>query len=123
MNNLFQDYYLQYKYIFLAIDNQHIANPERYKDLTGFPLKDWRPVEEKEMEQTSEADSSSNNEEDTNNNESVQPESQTVEITSEWLKANTEIHGWLSFFFFAIILGGLFSAIYPIATFNASAFG
>jgi hypothetical protein len=120
LNNLFQDYYLQYKYIFLAIDNQHIANPEQYKDLTGFPLKDWRPIEEKEMEQTSEADSSSNNEEDTNNNESVQPESQTVEITSEWLKANTEIHGWLSFFFFAIILGGLFSAIYPIATFNAS---
>lgn len=120
LNNLFQDYYLQYKYIFLAIDNQHIANSEQYKDLTDFPLKDWRPVDDTEMEQSSEADSSSNNKEDTNINESVQPESQTVEITSDWLKANTEIHGWLSFFFFAIILGGLFSAIYPIATFNAS---
>lgn len=40
--------------------------------------------------------------------------------TSEWLKANTEIHGWLSFFFFAIVVGGLFGAIYPILTFNAS---
>lgn len=40
--------------------------------------------------------------------------------TSEWLKNNTEIHGWLSFFFFAIILGGLISAIYPIATYNAA---
>lgn len=43
--------------------------------------------------------------------------------TSEWLKSNTEIHGWLSFFFFAIILGGLISAIYPIATYNAADYG
>ena len=43
--------------------------------------------------------------------------------TSEWLKNNTEIHGWLSFFFFAIILGGLISAIYPIATYNAADYG
>lgn len=40
--------------------------------------------------------------------------------TSEWLKDNTNIHGWLSFFFFAIAVGGLISAIYPIATFNAA---
>ena len=120
LNNLFQNYYLQYKYIFLAIDNQHIANPEQYKDLTNFPLNDWRPVQNKDLEETSEGDSNSRNEEKAYNNEPNQPESQTVEITSDWLKANTEIHGWLSFFFFAIILGGLFSAIYPIATFNAS---
>lgn len=43
--------------------------------------------------------------------------------TSEWLKSNTEIHGWLSFFFFAIILGGIISAIYPIATYNAADYG
>ena len=120
LNNLFQDYYLQYKYIFLAIDNQHIANPEQYKDLTDYPLNNWRPVQDKDLEETSECDSNSRNEENTYNNEPDRPESQTVEITSEWLKANTEIHGWLSFFFFAIILGGLFSAIYPIVTFNAS---
>lgn len=119
LNNLFQDYYLQYKYIFLAIDNQHIANPEQYKDLTDFQLKDWRPVQDCNMEQTPEVDSSSNKE-DTNDFEQDHPEYQTAEITSEWLKANTEIHGWLSFFFFAIVLGGLLSAIYPIATFNAS---
>ena len=40
--------------------------------------------------------------------------------TSEWLKDNTNIHGWLSFFFFVIAVGGLISAIYPIATFNAA---
>ena len=120
LNNLFQDYYLQYKYIFLAIDNQHIANPEQYKDLTEYPLNDWRPVRDQKLEQTSVVDSNFNVEGDSNNIEPVQPESQSAEITSEWLKANTEIHGWLSFFFFAIILGGLFSAIYPIATFNAT---
>lgn len=38
--------------------------------------------------------------------------------TSEWLKSNTNIHGWLSLFFFAITVGGLISAIYPIVTFN-----
>ena len=119
LNNLFQDYYFQYKYIFLAIDNQHIANPEQNKDLTDFPLNDWRPIQDSNVEQTSEVDSSSNNV-DTNNFEPAQPEAQTEEITSEWLKENTEIHGWLSFFFFAIIAGGLFSAIYPIATYNAS---
>ena len=43
--------------------------------------------------------------------------------TREWLKSNTEIHGWLSFFFFAIILGGIISAIYPIATYNAADYG
>lgn len=41
-------------------------------------------------------------------------------FTSEWLKENTNIHGWLSFFFFAIAIGGVISAIYPIATFNAA---
>lgn len=43
--------------------------------------------------------------------------------TSEWLKCNTKIHGWLSFFFFAIILGGIISAIYPIVTYNAETYG
>ena len=40
--------------------------------------------------------------------------------TSEWLKENTNIHGWLSFFLFAIAVGGIISAVYPIATFNAA---
>ena len=40
--------------------------------------------------------------------------------TSEWLKENTNIHGWLSFFFFAIAVGGLISTVYPIATFKAT---
>lgn len=40
--------------------------------------------------------------------------------TSEWLKENTNVHGWLLFFFFAIAIGGIISAVYPIATFNAA---
>lgn len=43
-----------------------------------------------------------------------------TKYTSEWLKSNTEIHGWLSFFFFAIIVGGLISAVYPITTFDVT---
>lgn len=120
LNNLFQDYYSQYKYIFLAIDNQHVANPEQHQDLTDYPLKDWRPTQDNNLEQISDGDSRSIEVEGEKSNESGIPENQTVGITSEWLKANTEIHGWLSFFFFAIIVGGLISAIYPIATFNAS---
>lgn len=55
---------------------------------------------------------------ETQNEKESQPE-----ITSEWLNANTKIHGWLSFFLFAIVTGGLISAIIPIATFNASDYG
>lgn len=40
------------------------------------------------------------------------------EITSESLLETTRIHGWLSFFLFSIIVGGLISAIYPIITFD-----
>lgn len=38
--------------------------------------------------------------------------------TSEWLKANTKMQGWLSFFMVVVILGGLVSAVYPVATFD-----
>ena len=120
LNNLFQDYYFQYQYTFLAIDDQYVANKDQHTDLTNYPINNWRPVKEQlAKENIKEEDTAHNvNEHDeltqhVNNN-------QPSEITSEWLKANTEIHGWLSFFFFAIIVGGLISAIYPIATFNAA---
>lgn len=38
--------------------------------------------------------------------------------TSEYLKENTEIHGWLSFFLFTVVAGGLLSVVYPLFTFN-----
>ena len=38
--------------------------------------------------------------------------------TSEWLKENTEIHGWLSFFLIALGLGGVVSAGYSIYSLN-----
>lgn len=49
------------------------------------------------------------------------PEEQEKEerITRERLKATTNIHGWLVFFFVAILLGATISVIYNIATFNS----
>ena len=46
--------------------------------------------------------------------------SASIVLTSEYLKNNTSIHGWLTFFLLAIIIGGLVSSIYPIITFNFS---
>lgn len=40
----------------------------------------------------------------------------TIQYTPELLKQTTEIHGWLIFFLFAMTLGGIISAIVPIAT-------
>lgn len=40
--------------------------------------------------------------------------------TREYLKENTEIHGWLKCFCLVIFMGGLISAIYPIATFDVN---
>lgn len=51
---------------------------------------------------------------------SVDETSVDFEYTQEYLKQNTEIHGWLRFFCFTIALGGLISAFYPIVTFNLS---
>lgn len=42
--------------------------------------------------------------------------------TSEYLKKNTEIHGWLSFFLFTVVAGGLLSVVYPLFTFNLAEF-
>lgn len=50
-------------------------------------------------------------------------EIEEVELTSESLKNSTKIHGWLSFFLFQSFIGGLFSAIYPIVTFDISEYG
>jgi hypothetical protein len=41
-----------------------------------------------------------------------------IYYTSEWLKNNTVIRGWLSFFLFMVVIGGLFGVAYPIFTFN-----
>lgn len=40
--------------------------------------------------------------------------------TSEYLKENTTIRGWLSFFLFSVIVGGVISVGYPLLTFNLS---
>lgn len=46
-----------------------------------------------------------------------------ITISSEYLKRNTNIKGWLSFFLFTIVLGGIVSLILPIATFNVNEYG
>lgn len=121
LGNLFQDYYTRYKYIFLSIDGQHVANTSEHSNLTDLPIKEWRSCEEEGIySEANKIDSEiATSEIKCNSYEETVSEGLQQEITSEWLKANTEVHGWLSFFFFAIIVGGIFSAIYPIATFNA----
>lgn len=52
-------------------------------------------------------------------NDSNRNEDNTL-ITSEYLKNNTKIHGWLSFFLFSMVLGGLVSAAIPLLTFNVN---
>ena len=43
---------------------------------------------------------------------------ETTIVSSEELKKTTNIHGWLSFFLFSIVLGGTISALYQIFMFN-----
>ena len=42
----------------------------------------------------------------------------TFVYTKEYLKQNTEIRGWLTFFLVMMLLGGGFSFVYPIVTYN-----
>lgn len=44
----------------------------------------------------------------------------TVQITADYLMENTKIRGWLSFFLFSIITGGLIGVVSPIVTFNVN---
>lgn len=43
--------------------------------------------------------------------------------TSEWLKSNTQIKGWLTFFLLAIFVGGLISAVSSFTNFDAADYG
>lgn len=46
-----------------------------------------------------------------------------IVITSEELKRTTNIHGWLSFFLFTVVVGGLFNLIFSVATCDISEYG
>lgn len=52
--------------------------------------------------------------------EEREKEIQQIVITQEYLKENTKIRGWLVFFLIAIVLGGIVSAVYPLATLDLS---
>ena len=56
----------------------------------------------------------------TNDVETPTEEGQTFVYTKEYLKQNTEIRGWLTFFLVMMLLGGFFSFVYPIATYNSA---
>lgn len=45
---------------------------------------------------------------------------QTQPLTAEWLKANTEIGGWLAFFVFCLVITGLVGVFCPLVTYNAA---
>ena len=47
----------------------------------------------------------------------------TPKITREYLKVNTRIHGWLIFFFVAILVGAVFSLVYTLVTFDFDEYG
>lgn len=53
-------------------------------------------------------------------NDSDEKTTEEFVYTSEYLKENSEIRGWLSFFLFTVFTGGLFSALYPIFTYDPS---
>ena len=77
---------------------------------------------EKKLRINLEKQSENNSEESTKEKIVVDTEESTTEpfiITAEYLKANTELSGWLMFFLFSICLGALLSAFYPIITFNS----
>lgn len=52
--------------------------------------------------------------------EEQEKETFPVAFSQEYLKENTKIRGWLAFFLIAIILGGIISAVYPLATMDLS---
>lgn len=63
-------------------------------------------------------DTSLNNENTVSSQATIEGSSGEFVYSSEYLKKNTEIHGWLSFFLFTVVAGGLFSVVYPLFTFN-----
>lgn len=59
---------------------------------------------------------------DSDINESTKRETEEFVYTSEYLKKNSEIRGWLSFFLFTVFINGLLRVLYPILIFNPSGY-
>lgn len=124
LSNPFQPYYGEFEYTYIVIDNQYIANTEQHADISNneisIPHKD---LDQKHNESTCVIEQTDiDKEEDKNsfcNDENQSEFTNECKITSEWLKENTNIVGSLALFFVAVTFGGIFSAIYPIATFKS----
>lgn len=98
LNNLFQNYYFDYKYIFLAIDNQYVANKVQHTDLTAYPIKNWRI--KKEMTKVGEpVESDSTIKGNYTEEKASVNQNQPAKITSKWLKKTLKLMGvCLSFY-------------------------
>ena len=122
--NPFQEYYGEFEYTYIAIDDQYIANIDKNTNISKnvISIPNREPAK-KEAESNNVIDKNEVAQE--NNNSSSSNENYTnesvdeCEVTSESLKHNTDIGGWLILFFIAVTFGGIFSAIYPIATFKS----
>ncbi len=124
LSNPFQPYYGEFEYTYLAIDDQYIANFNQHTDISKFEiLIPYKEHAKKDTKSNNVIDQNEVVKEDDNNsltNDNSQNESANeCEVTSEWLKQNTDIGGWLILFFIAVTFGGIFSAIYPLVTFKS----
>ncbi len=115
--NVFQSYYYDYKYIFLALDGQTVANIENKQDLTYKPLisnNKKTDIGDNNSDNEAEPDSHKSSSEHTNINDT-----EKSEYTSAWLKKNTTIRGWLLFFLCTILFSGIIKGINTFTSFNA----
>ena len=78
---------------------------------------------EKHTEENPNLSESKIEENTTSTSVSAQDDIEDFVYTREYLKENTKIHGWLFFFCLTIFFGGLFSAIYPLVTFDINDYG
>ena len=87
-------------------------------DSTSCPNYAKKIVLEKKEDVINPIESASEPDAGFNDNQEGTLNEQSFVYTKDYLKQNTEIRGWLSFFLFSIIAGGFISFIYPIITYN-----
>jgi hypothetical protein len=89
------------------------------KDFDGTPCPNYR----EQYSQQAETEEVSDSDFETTDVHSDAGCESTPKITREYLKVNTRIHGWLIFFFVAILVGAVFSLISTLVTFDFDEYG
>ncbi len=100
-----------------------IENPEKRIDSVEVGTNDNQPNNSYKIDLEKHSDNNSIPVDNSTQENASGSENHGFSITSEYLLRNTDIKGWLSFFLFTMVLGGLFSLILPIATFNVIEYG